>query len=500
MENVLEGLSLILSWQALVAIVFGALAGVAIGAIPGLTGTMTIALLLPITVYFPPWVGMPMLLGIYKGSNYGGAVSAILIGTPGTPAAAVTVLDGYPLRKQGKAGKALQMAVWSSYLADTFSDLVLIFIAAPLAILSLKFGPTEFTALMAFSLTIVASVAGRSTLKGIIAAALGLLVGTIGMDPIEGIPRLVFGSVNLYGGFPLIPLLIGLFALPEIFSQAEQIFSGKQKETVLEMKIESQDRLTLKEFLACKTTILRSAVIGTFIGILPGIGSAVSPFVSYGAAKRAAKEPEQFGKGALEGVAAAEAANSAVCGANLIPMLSLGIPGDAVAAILLGGFMVHGLNPGPLLFQENATFVYALYAGMLLASMVYLVIGLIGTRLAVKITRIPQEILVPIITVCCVVGAYAFNSSLFDVLVMISFGILGYLMKKFDYSLPAFLIAFILSPMLETSLRQTLLLSDGSFLIFLTRPISLSILIVTIITLIGIIKKEFGKKAVLQEK
>jgi len=496
LESVLEGLSLIFSWQALVAIVFGTLVGVLIGVIPGLTGTMTIALLLPITVYFDPWVGLPMLLGIYKGSNYGGAISAILIGTPGTPAAAVTVLDGYPLRKQGKAGKALQMAVWSSYLADTFSNLVLIFVAAPLALLALKFGPTEFTALIIFSLTIVASVAGRSMLKGIIAAVLGLLVSTIGIDPIEGIPRLVFGSVNLYGGLPLIPLLIGLFALPEIFSQAEQIFGGKQNETVMDIKIESQDRLTLKEFLACKITLLRSAVIGCFIGILPGIGSSVSPFVAYGAAKRASKDPEQFGKGSLEGVAAAEAANSAVCGANLIPMLSLGIPGDAVAAILLGGFMVHGLNPGPLLFQENAPFIYALYAGMLMASMVYLLIGLLGTRLAVKITRIPQGILVPIITVFCVVGAYAFNSNLFDILVMISFGILGYIMKKFDFSLPAFLIAFILSPILETSLRQTLLLSDGSFLILLTKPISLSILIVTIITLIGIIKKEFGKKVV----
>jgi putative tricarboxylic transport membrane protein len=490
-ESIGYALQLIFTWQTVLAIFFGAFLGIFVGAIPGLTGVMTIALVLPFTLFVSPWVGIPLLVSIYKSSMYGGSISAILIRTPGNPAAAMTAIDGHALKQKGQAKKALQAALYFSFGADFFSDMVLITVAPILALVALKFGPPEFFLLIVFSLIIISFVAGKSMVKGLIAAALGLLFGAIGLDPITSGPRLCFGNVDLMAGLEFMPLLIGLFAISECIFQIEGYFSRKRypRKTASETSkedsgiIQSKERLTFKEMRGYVKTWFRSAAIGTIIGVFPGVGGSVAPFVAYNAEQRRSKHPERLGTGAMEGVIASESANNAVCGANLIPLLTLGIPGDVTAAMLMGALMVHGLMPGPLLFKETPHVIYAIYASLLLANFVYLLVGSFYIKIAIQVTRVSTQVLVPIIIVLCIAGSYAFNRSFFDVKVMIIFGLVGYAMRKLDYSLPSFLIAFILSPMLETSFRRSLLLSDGSMAIFLQRPVSM-ILVVLLVAFI----------------
>jgi len=361
----MHGLSLLLSFQNFVAIICGTGLGVLLGAIPGLTGIMAIALIIPFTYHINPITALILLMGVSKGATYGGSISAILINTPGTPAASATALDGYPLARQGKSLKALKMALYASVLADTFSDLILIVVAGYLARMALKFGPPEYAMLIVFSLTIIGAVSGESVVKGMISAAAGLFIGTIGLDPVEGIPRFDFGIVELYEGIPLLPMMIGLFALSEILRQSEEKIVGKIKTVFLPVSEKPEDnRVTGDEMKRCVKPIARASIIGTFLGAIPGIGPTVAAFLSYGETRRTAKDPSSFGRGAIEGVAAAEAGNNAVCGANLIPLLTLGIPGDSTAAVLLGAFMIQGLAPGPLLFQKHGYIVYAFFLGL----------------------------------------------------------------------------------------------------------------------------------------
>jgi putative tricarboxylic transport membrane protein len=492
LENLGTALGLVITWQMMLAVLWGVTLGITIGAIPGLTGVMTIALVLPVTLFISPWVGIPLILAIYKSSMYGGSISAILIRTPGTPAAAMTAIDGYALKEKGQAKKALQAALFASFTADCFSDIILITVAPILALIALKFGPPEFTMLIAFSLIIISMVARQSMVKGLIAAVLGLLVGAIGLDPITSVPRLSFGNLNMMGGLSFMPLLIGLFAISEAIIQVEAHFAQNSnvREKASGMNegdpeiIQSQEGLTLREMKGLVKTWLRSSIIGTFIGALPGVGGAVSPFLAYGDAQRRSKHPEKFGTGILEGVVATEAANNAVCGANMIPLLTLGIPGDVTAAMLMGALMVHGLMPGPLLFKESPHVIYAFFIILFTANIAYLLVGYIYIKVAVHITRLSTKFLVPVIIVICIAGSYAFNRSVFEIKIMIIFGLVGYVMRKLDFSLPAFLIAFILSPMLETSFRRSLLLSRGSFSIFIERPVSLVFFILLIAFLI----------------
>jgi putative tricarboxylic transport membrane protein len=477
----------------------GVTIGIVIGSIPGLTVTMAVALAVPITFHMAPIPAIAMLLGIYKGGMFGGSVSAILINAPGTPAASATCLDGFPMAKKGQAFKALKMALYSSVMADTTSDIVLICVAPPLALIAMKFGPPEIFSLVLFSLTIIAAVSGKSLLRGLVAATLGLLLATVGMDPIVGLSRFSFGSIGMLKGIGLIPMLIGLFAISEILQRAEIKIKDKIHSMISLYSNRPEDNnISWPEMRGSMRTIIRGTVLGTFLGAIPGIGSTITAFLSYGMAQRASKHPEKFGKGELEGVAAAESGNSSVCGATLIPLLSLGIPGDIVTAVLLGAFMIQGMAPGPTMFQEHGNIIYALFIGLMICNLGNLIIGRFFIRMAKNIFKVPEAILYPVIVLLCFVGTYAVDNSFFDVQAMLFFGILGYIMRKFNYPLPPLLIAFVLGPMLENALRQSLIMSSGNVAIFLTRPISLGFLVITVIgiifIMINILKKSRQQK------
>ena len=352
----------------------GVFAGITVGAIPGLTGVMATAILVPFSFFMAPTLGIPFLLGVHKGALFGGSIPAILVNTPGTPPAAATCLDGYPLAQKGEAKSAIQMALYSSTLGDTFSDIALIVAAIPLAAMALKFGPADFFGLLVMGLTVISSVTGASVSKGILSALIGLMFGLVGLDAISGAERFTFSLPTLEGGIGLVPLLIGLFAVSEVLIQAEKKIS-QLAEKPPTSHLRGGRSLKMEEFTASGRTIFRSSIIGTIVGAIPGTGSSIATFIGYGAAKRASKKPEEFGHGSYEGVAAAEAANSAVAGADLIPTLTLGIPGGGTAAILMGAFIAQGLRPGPSLFEENATTMYAIFALLLIGNPIMLVQG-----------------------------------------------------------------------------------------------------------------------------
>jgi len=482
LDMVVDGLCLLISFENFVAIFFGVGLGITLGAIPGLSGLMAIALIIPITFYINPTTSIILLIAVSKGSIYAGGIPAILINTPGTPADAATAIDGYPLGLQGKALKALKMALYSSVIADTFSDLVLITVAGYLARIALKFGPPEYGMLIVFSLTIIASVSGRSIMKGLISAAAGLFIATIGLDPVEGIPRFDFGIVELYEGISLLPMMIGLFAFSEVLRQSEEKIVEKKKIVFLPISDKREDNIVTKsDMRRCMRPIFSSALIGTFIGTIPGIGPPVAAFIGYGQAKKHSKNPPPFGEGNIEGVAASEAANNATCGANLIPLLTLGIPGDATAAVLLGAFMLQGLAPGPFLFQKHGPVVYSIFLGLILCNAAYLLLGTIAIKISRKICNVPKTMAIPVILILCCVGSYAINSSLFDVKIMFLFGMVAYFMDKLGFAVPPMIIAFILEPIGEQAIRQSLLISQGNPIIFFTHPIALAFIILTII-------------------
>jgi len=454
------------TWHNVLAIFSGMVIGVIVGCIPGMTGAMAVALVLPFTFHLSPLIAILLLVSIYKGAIYGGSISAILIKTPGTPAAAATVMDGYALAEKGQAGKALYMALYASAFADFTSNLALIFFTGFIANFALRFGPPEFFTLICFALTVVAGVSEKSLAKGLISAGMGLFLVSVGIDAVYGTERFSFGNANLMAGLNFIPVLIGLFALPEIVANCVETVKDYAKAADA-----NDSRVTWADFKRCFKTILRGSAIGTVLGAIPGIGSAPSAFVAYGEARRHAKHPETWGKGELEGVAAAESGNNGTCGSSLIPLLSLGVPGDAITGIILGAFMMHGLLPGPLLFQENGTIVYALFMGIMLTSAMMLLVGHFCIRSFAGITKIPKRILFPAVLVLCFYGCYAINNSMFDVLVMTCIGGLGYLMNCWKIPVAPFVIAFVLGPLLEDNLRRSLLMSDGSYAIFLRSPI-----------------------------
>ena len=475
-----EGLLLSLRFDVLAVLVIGMLLGIVVGGLPGLTAAMAVAVLLPISFFVEPVLGIPFLLAITKGAIFGGSIPAILINTPGTGAAAATVLDGYPLAQQGKARKALEMALYSSVIGDTFSDVVTIFIAGAIAAVALLVGPPEYFAIFVFSFAIISCVTGRSVIRGLMAAALGLFLSSVGLDPLIGVRRFTFGSVDLTGGISFIAMLIGIFALSEIFLYGERTRAERKAEDerrVTAWHAEGNEPLTLEEFKSCGRTISRSAVVGTIIGAIPGLGQVVSAFVSYGLAHRRSKEPERFGKGSLEGVAAAETGNNAVNGSSLIPLLSFGIPGDIVTAVLFAAFMVQGLRPGPRLFEEHGAIVYSILIAMLLCNALMLVLGHFSLRYVAMIARFPKRAVFPVVAAFCVVGTYALNNSFFDVKVMLVFGAVGYFLRKFDFPVAPLIITFILGQAFESSLGQSLILGDGDLSLFVRRPISLVFLL-----------------------
>ena len=475
MEAILAGLSDAVSPASLMFLFAGVAIGVLIGAIPGINGPMAIALFIPITYYMTPLTAIGFLVGLNKGAFYGGAVSAVLLRAPGTPEAAATSWDGYPLTKQGKGEKALRMALYSSVAGDFISTIVLILIAAPLAAVALFMGPSEIFALITLALTVIAGIGTNSISRGLMAAGLGIAAGLIGTEPVTALPRLTFDIYQLGSGLSLIPVAIGLLAFSEILLQIEKLTTkGGGEHLAHKFSKKLEDRLiSVKEFFANTKTLLRGCFIGIGVGAMPGLGAPVASFMSYDRAMKKSKHKEEFGKGRLEGIAASESANSSVVASSLIPLFVLGIPGNLAAAMLMGAFMIHGMQPGPLLFEENAQLMYGIYGSLVLASLFLLIIGRFGLRLFCKAVNIPAKILYPIVIFTCIMGAYLAKSSMFDVSVMLVFGFIGYFMRKFDFSYVAFLIGFILAPEWERALQQVVIISEHDPMMFFQRPVAM---------------------------
>jgi len=490
------GIAYFFTIRNVLAIFVGVSIGTFFGAVPGMTITMSVALTLPFTFHMEPLTAISLLLAVYVGAIYGGSISAILLITPGTPAAACTCLDGFKLAQQGKAGKALKMANWASCVGDLTSTLVVIVICPLLGNLALYFASPEYFALILFSITIIGGVAGKSMIKGLIAGALGFFVATVGMDPMLGYGRFDFGSLELMKGFSFVPLLIGLFAIPEVILQLNRSrgMKGQARITLVKSKNPDDSRLTWLEFKESFNHMLRGGFIGLILGIIPGLGATPSAFVSYERAQRSAKNPEKFGEGSLEGVAAAEAGNNGVNGSTLVPLLTLGIPGDVITAVMLGAFMIFDLTPGPMLFIEHIDLIFGLFCALIMCDVALRLVGLVFIHYAEKVaTGIPTSIIFPVVVVLCVFGSYSINNSVFDIFTMIAFGILGYVMTLFEMSAIPFLIAFVLAPMLERGLRRSLTISGGSLLIFFKSPIAIVFFILTILVIISISRGMFRK-------
>lgn len=483
-EVLLQVINSLLSFQVLIALFVGVVGGIIVGSLPGLSATMTVALLVPVTFGMDPVAGLIMLTAIYTSAVYGGSISAILIHTPGTPAAAATSLDGYQMTKKGQGGKAIGISTISSMIGGTISAIALLFLAPPLAKISLMFSAPEYFLLAVFGLTIIGSLAGKSMAKGLASGVLGLLIGVIGVDILTGYPRFTFGFISLESGVSLVPALIGLFSLSQVLILAEN--KGKKQEQTVMGEIKGKILPTLREFKSLLVTILRSSGLGIFVGILPGAGGDVGSWVGYNEAKRFSKDKEKFGTGCPEGVAAPEAANNAVTGGALIPLLTLGIPGSSTTAVLLGGLMIQGLVPGHGLFTENANITYSLILGFLLANILMGIIGLLGAKFFIKASGVSEKLLMPVIIGLCVVGSFAIHNNIFDVWVMIAFGLIGYLMRKTGFHPAPVILGMILGPIAENGLRQSMLMAKGDLLTYyLTRPICLVLLALIVLSLLS---------------
>ena len=459
------------------AILLAAVVGMVVGATPGLTASAAIAMLLPITFYMSPLFALAFLYVIGKSGRYGGSIAAILFNTPGTAASAATQIDGYPLARAGKAGKAMKVATISSIIGDLMGDIMLVVGVGFIAALALRLGPPETFAIYFAAFVVIGSVIGNSILKGLASALLGILVSMIGLDPISSEERYTFGSFELSNGIGLVPLMIGVFVLGEVFSQLEE--RRKAKDSAMSSEKAGDDNtLSWAKYKPCLPHALRGGFIGAGIGVLPGLGSAIAAFISYGEGKRRAKNPQSWGKGALEGVAAPEAANNAVSGPSMAPLLTLGIPGSTIGAILLGVFLIHGIQVGPTLFLTDRELVYQLFACGMIGILAYGVIGYFGaTQVARLILKIPTDVLYPLIFLTAFVAAYAARGSLFDVTVMTVSGFAGWLMRKYGFNIAAFVISFVLAKGAEETFRQSLLMSDSGPLIFFERPIALAFLL-----------------------
>ncbi len=484
-QLLLDGFANILQFKVLAMIFIGVTSGIMIGSLPGLTATMGVALLVPFTFGLPINQSMAMLLGIFSGAIYGGSISAILIRTPGTPAAAATLIDGYPLSQRGEAGRALSMSAFASFIGGFTGALIMTFLSPQVSKFALEFSPAEYFALAMFGLSIIISVSGKSILKGLMSGLIGLLIATIGLDPMNGFPRFTFGSINLLEGLNFIPTLIGLFALAEVFKGVENIVSTSKIESKINQLLPSG-----KDIKASWLSILKSSIMGTFIGSIPGAGSDIAAFVGYSEAKRSSKHPEKFGTGVIEGVAAAESANNACTGGAMIPLLSLGVPGDAVTAVLLGAFIMQGLRPGPLMYRDHMDVVYSVFAAMMVANIAMFCVGTLGVKFFARIITIDRKVLLPVIFVLSLVGAYSMRNSMFDVWIAIGFGVVGYFMQRYEFPASPILLALILGPMAESNLRRAIFISQGDFSIFITRPISAVLLVLAVISIISSIIKQ----------
>ena len=490
LEFITHAFSQLLVIQNIIYMVIGVSIGMFIGAMPGLTVTLGLALVLPFTFGMSATEGIILLTGVYCAGTYSGAMTAILINTPGTPSSVTTAWDGYPLTQQGRAAEALRAALYASVIGGLISGLFLLFFAPQVAKIALRFGPPEMFSLTFVGLTVIARVSGKSPTKGLIAAAFGLLFATVGIDTVSGVLRFNFGMSFLAAGFDVIPACIGLFAIAEIFSQIEK--GSKELAPEVPDAIKGHGDYTWRKLFKNKILLIKSSLIGVVVGAIPGTGGSVASFIAYDEAKRVSKEPELYGHGSLEAIAASESSNNGVTGGSLIPTFTLGIPGNSGTAIYLGALMIHGLTPGPQLFRFQGEMMYTVFLAFFVVNIIMLFLGLLACRWAVHILKIPPAILYPVVLAFCLVGGYANAGTLTGVGVSLFFGVLGYFMLRNGYPPAPMVIALILGPKVEESLRQSLILSDGDYSIFFTRPISLMFLFIVVLTTVVPIIKNTG--------
>jgi len=449
--------------------------GLIIGAIPGLSVNIAVALAVPLTIFMPTDQSLVLLIGLYGSGIFGGSVSAILLNAPGTPASAATIFDGYPMAQQGLATKALRVSLIASLYGAVFSVILLVLVAPELANFALRFGPVEIASLLLFTFFVIGILSGASLAKGLLSAAVGMVLATIGSDPMLGTPRFTFGQTSLMDGLSYVPLLVGLFALAEILDESTRGFSQSIQKFSLDSEDRERNRISFRDLKFISLPVIRASAIGSAIGILPGIGATIASFLAYGDAKRASGDGSSFGKGDVRGVAASESANNAVVGATFIPTLALGIPGDAVTAILLGALVLQGVTPGPLIFISNPQVVYTIYLSLLFATLLMAVIGYFAIRPLAMTLRIPKIYLMPSVALICIAGAYVARNNMIDVWIMLGAGVLGFVFNRTNVPVAPLLITFIITKPFEEALRQALTRSEGSFMPFLTNPVSLTL-------------------------
>ncbi len=484
-EQLIAGFGAAFTLTNLLFIAAGITLGI-IGAIPGLGSVTALAVLVPISYYMSPLSAIAFLVGVNKGGTSGGAIPAILLNSPGTPEAAATALDGHPLAQRGEAQRAMKYALYSSVTGDTISDMLLIVLVIPVAAIALQFGPLEFTSVLVFAFALLAGISGGSMIKGLTAILIGVFLSTIGLDPMDSSARMTFDNVNLYDGLPLTAVAVGSLALASVLEQIFGLWKSGGEQSMEEEAAtnSSNSALPVTEFFSHWRTIIRSALIGSGIGMLPGLGVSLAAFLSYGAARRASRKPETFGKGNPEGIVATEAANSAVVGANLVPTIALGIPGNIAAALLISAFIIHGIVPGPFMMTMHGDLIYSLFASMLMANGIHLVIGRFGIPVWATISKAPRGLILPSVIILCMVGVYLPGQSMFDVAVMLAFGAVGLAMRRSGFSVVCMVIGFILGGMFETSLRQSLLLYKSDIGVILESPIAIAFFGLTAILLV----------------
>ncbi len=498
LEYFSQGLVIALHWENILFMFIGTVLGLVFAAIPGLTFSTALILLIPVTFGLDAVPAISVLLGIFAGGMSGGSISAILLGIPGTPSAAATVLDGYEMAKKGQAGRALGMAVYASVFGGIFSLLVLMLVAPQLAKVALKFGPAEIFALVIFGLSTIVSLSGTALNKGLLAGLFGLVLTTVGLDPIMGLQRFTFSQTWLMIGIGIMPVMIGMFAFPEIIETFQRAKNNKgvSKEPT-DKQVVKASFPTLKEMKSTFFLMIKSSAIGTGLGAIPGTGGPIASFLAYDQAKRS---NPRCGKGAIEGVGAPEAANNGVTGGAMIPLLTLGIPGDSATAIMLGAFLIHGLAPGPLLFQNYGDLVYAIFISIFIIYIMVLVIQFFGIRLFVKVLDFPKVNLMIAILAMTVVGSFAINLSFGDVIIMFFSGLLGYFMKRYGFPITPLILALVLGYTIESNFRKALVYSDGSLDIFVQSPVSLVFLTLSLIMLLAPVIKPMLEKRVKADK
>ena len=508
LANIMAGAQNLLTLDAVLALVAGTVGGMVIGALPGFSAAMGVSLLIPITYGMNPVAALTMLVAMYTSAIYGGSITAILCHTPGTPASAATAIDGYQLTKKGRGMEAMGVATFGSALGGTVSAIAMLLIAPALGAFSLKFSVLEYFLLAVFGLTVIASLAGDSVIKGLFSGVMGLALGCVGLDAITSVPRMTLGVIQLEDGINFVPALIGLFSISQVMSLAWDVYHGKKGSVIEDQEnLKKSRRLPpWKEMKTLFPTMGRCSIVGTIVGIVPAAGAGVSSWICYSLGKRFSKHPEEFGHGALEGVASCETGNNAATGGALIPLITLGLPGSSVAAILLGGMMIHGLTPGASMFTEHAPTTYAIMIGFLIANILMGVIGMFAAKYIARVSTVPMGLLGPVIVALATAGTFAIRNNMFDVYVMLAFGLIGFVLKKCGFAAPPMILGMVLSEICENNWRRAVILANakgGMLQYFMGRPIAIVLAILIVISLFSPILMNYVNKksrAIANEK